>query len=73
MSGSCGESVEGKEKLGLSVENHGKGGGKSKGVRDVFNGDSACGTTFGGVDVGDYPPHGTRPGGVSTQGISKDH
>ena len=64
--------MEGKEDLGMSVNNIGKGEGESKGVGGVFQGSISGGTTFGGGDVGDDPPYGPGPGGVPTQGRSTD-
>ena len=49
--------------MGTSVDNLGKGGGKSKGVGDVFQGGGAGGTTFWGRDVGDDPHMGWSLGG----------
>ena len=57
----------------MSVENLGKGGGKSKGIGDVFQGSGAGDTTFWGGDVGDDPSRGPGPVGVPTQGILIDH
>ena len=72
MAGGGGEPAEGKEDLGMSVNNIGKGWGESKGVGGVFQGSISGGTTFGGGDVGDDPPYGPGPGGVPTQGRSTD-
>ena len=36
MNGGGGEPAEGKEELGKSINNIGKGGGKYKGIRDIF-------------------------------------
>ena len=57
----------------MSAKNLGKGGGESKGVRDVFQGGSAGGNAFWGGEVGDNPPYGPFPGGVSTQGGFTDN
>ena len=65
--------MEGKEYLSAYVDNLGKGGGESKVSRDFFQGIDSGGTDFWGRDVGDDPPHGPVPGGVSTQGSSTDH
>ena len=59
--------------MGAVVNNLGKGGGKTKGVGDVFLGVSVGSTYFWVGDVGDDPPHGTGYWGVSTQGIYMDH
>ena len=45
------EPANGKEDLGTSVNNIGKGGGKSKGAGDVLQGSGAGGTDFRGRDV----------------------
>ena len=54
--------MEGKEDQGAYVNNIWKGGGKSKGARDVFQGIDAGGTYFWGRDVGDDPLRGPGPG-----------
>ena len=43
------------------------------GVGDVIQGSSAGFTYIGIGDVGDEPPHGTGPGGFSTQGGQVDY
>ena len=47
-----GEPSEGKEYLGMSVENIGKGGGKSKGVGDCFQGGGTGNNSFQGGGTG---------------------
>ena len=47
----------------MVVNNLGKRGGKTKGVRDVLQGFGAGSTSFWVGDVGDDPPHGRAIGG----------
>ena len=47
------------------VENIRKRGFESKGVWDVLQGGGAGGASFRVIDVGDDPPHGLGPGGIS--------
>ena len=58
--------MEVKEDMETSVKNLRKGGGKPKSVGDVLQVGGAVNTYFWVVDVGDDPPHGPGPGGVST-------
>ena len=63
MSGGGREPAEGKEEMDMSVNNLGKEGGESKGVRGFFQEGGAGGTNFWGGDVGDNPRNGPGPGG----------
>ena len=73
LAGVGGSPAEVKEDLGTVVENIGNVGGEPKGARYVIQGGGAGGTYFLVRCVGDDPPNGPDPGGVSTQGIYMDH
>ena len=59
--------------MGAYVDNLGKGGGESKGSRNVFQDIDAGVTNFWVGDVRNEPPRGPGPGGGSTHGSSTDH
>ena len=59
--------------MGAVVDILAKGGGKTKSVGDVLQGDGAGSTCFRVGDLGDDPPYGTGHWRVSIQGRYMEH